>query len=84
MVVTVGLTDLEFPVTVPMLLSMDKEVALVVLHDKVEDCPEVMPEGEAVKELITGAGGGGKLKVVKVKSGEEVLLLLPSMDVTLK
>lgn len=85
MVVTAGETDLELRlVTMPRLLSKDRAVALAVVQDRVLDCPAVKDEGLAVKEEMTGAGGGGRFNVVKVISPEEAGLLLPSMEVTLK
>ena len=56
-VVTVGDTLLEMPVTVPTFWLMDKDVALETLQDKVEELPLTILEGEAEKDEITGAEG---------------------------
>jgi hypothetical protein len=52
----VGNTALEVPVTVPTPLLMVKVVAVppVKVQDNVEDWPEVIEAGVAVKELTTG------------------------------
>jgi hypothetical protein len=51
-----GEIDLEEPVTVPIPLLIDKEAAPIALQERVEDWPEVMLEGEAVKEEMVGMG----------------------------
>ena len=52
----VGDTTLEVaPVTEPILLSKDRDVALLTVQDKVEDDPELILAGDAVNELIVGA-----------------------------
>ena len=79
-----GLTLLKLPVTAPIPLLILVVLAFKTVQDKILDWPKVIPAGAAVKLLITGAGGAGKDKVVKVKSGEEVLLLKASREVTLK
>ena len=57
--VTAGVTTLEvWPKTLPTPLSIDKEVALAVVNDKVADEPAVIELGEAVKDEIVGVGGG--------------------------
>jgi len=63
---------------------MDREVVLATVQDRVADCPMVKEEGLEIKDDIMGAGGGGRARVVKVKSGEEVLLFKLSILVTLK
>lgn len=63
---------------------MEREVAPETDQERVVEPPAVMEKGEAVKEEMTGAGAAGKDRVVKVKSGEEVLLFKASMEVTLK
>ncbi len=55
MVVTVGETLLEVPVTVPMLWLMLREVALLTDQESVLDWPAVMVEGETEKEEMVGA-----------------------------
>lgn len=60
-VVSVGLTEVEpeaTGVTAPMLLSMEKPVALVVVHDKAEFSPLAIVSGFA-ESVQVGAGGGG-------------------------
>jgi hypothetical protein len=59
-VVAVGETDFEVPVTVPTPWSIVSEVAPVTLQLSVELCPEVILAGFALKELITGWLGGGR------------------------
>jgi hypothetical protein len=41
---------------VPIPWSKDKEVALATVHDKVDDPPEVILLGDALKDEIVGAG----------------------------
>ena len=81
MVVTEGETDLEVRfVTEPMPLSIDKEVAPETVQDRVEDWPEVMEEGEAVKEEMAGALAAAV--VVNVLSEETTKLVLASLLLT--
>jgi hypothetical protein len=54
-VVSVGETDVEVPVTVPIPL-MESDVAPVTLQESVELEPSAMVEGLAVKVEITGNG----------------------------
>ena len=70
--VTVGLTDLdERPVTLPMDWLMDRDVAPLVVQDKVLDPPLVMEEGEEVKEeMVGGLEGGGGVETVTVTGAE--------------
>jgi hypothetical protein len=56
-VVCVGETVIELPVTVPTPLSIEIVVALLVDHERAELCPAVMVLGEAVKEEMVGANG---------------------------
>jgi hypothetical protein len=60
-VVVIGLTDLEVPVTVPIPWFIDKDVALDTFQLKVEEDPELIFDGEAVNDVIVGSaeGGGG-------------------------
>ena len=53
MVVCVGFTDTEVPLTVPRPL-MEYEVAPVALHDRVVDWPEVMEADAGAKEEMVG------------------------------
>jgi hypothetical protein len=43
-------------VTAPTPLSIVIDVALDTFHDNVPDCPEMIDEGLAVNEAITGTG----------------------------
>jgi hypothetical protein len=82
-VVATGETDAEVPVTVPMPWSKLMDVALETAHDSTELPPGLTEAGLATSDEMTGAGAVGR-EVVKVKSGEEVLLLRASTEVTLK
>src|SRR5438067_6230870 len=55
-VVSVGCTTTEFPVTTPTPGSMEIEVAFVTDQRSVVDCPGETVDASAVNELITGAG----------------------------
>ena len=59
MVVCVGDTETDVPVTAPTPLSMEKVGAGLpeADQDKTADCPEVMLAGFAEKEEMTGAEG---------------------------
>jgi len=59
----VGETETELPVTVPMPL-IEIDVAPVTFQERVEDCPELIEDGLAVKELMTG--GFTEVETVKV------------------
>ena len=75
----------ELPNTLPMELSRVKAVVEPdTVQDRVVDCPWVIALGVAIKLPITGAAGKGKARVVKVKSGLDVLLFKASIEVTLK
>ena len=50
-------TEPEAGVLEPMPLSSEKAVAFVVVHESVDESPEVTEVGEAVREQV-GAGGG--------------------------
>ena len=65
MVVWVGLTDTEVPLTVPM-PEIEYEVALVALHDRVVDWPEVIEADAGAKEEMVGAGVTGAVTVTLV------------------
>ena len=54
MVVCVGVTDTEVPVTAPTVF-IEREVAPDTFHDRVVDWPEVMEAGEAENDVIVGA-----------------------------
>ena len=86
MVVVDGETDLELlPRTEPRPGLRLKAVGLpVTVQERRAELPKVMYEGEEVKLLMVGAGVAGRLRVVKVKSGEDVLLDRASVEVTLK
>ena len=53
------MTDLEVPVTVPIPWLIERDVAPETDQDRVEDWPEVIDEGEALKEEIVGGLAGG-------------------------
>jgi hypothetical protein len=53
--VVVGETLIDVPVTVPMPL-IEREVALVVVHESLEVAPGAMVVGLAVKLVIVGGG----------------------------
>ena len=56
MVVAASVTDLDVvPVTVPMPLSIEIEVAPVTLHESVAAEPAFTDAGVAVNDAITGA-----------------------------
>ena len=83
MVVTVGETLRDVPVTVP-IPEILRDVAFDVVHARVLEFPEVIDVGEAVKEEIVGAGVGGGVRVVKVKLFDDTEFPSESIDVTLK
>ena len=56
-VVAVGLTETEFPLTVPTDGLIFKLVAPLTLHDSVLKAPAAMEAGEALKLLIVGGAG---------------------------
>ena len=68
-VVTVGLTAFEVPVTAPTPLSMLKAGAgfPVTVQERVDEVPETIEAGEAANDVTTGAvvggGGGGSIPV---------------------
>mgnify|MGYP001574489808 FL=1 len=58
----VGLTDIELDatgVTAPIPRSIEKEVALVVVHTSVEESPKMMLAGDAESVQVGAAGDGG-------------------------
>lgn len=58
----VGETDCEPLVATVPISAMEAEVALVVVHDRVADCPESITDGVTVMLAVgagAGAGGGG-------------------------
>ena len=69
------LTEPEAGVLEPMPLSSEKAVAFVVVHESVEEPPEVTEVGEAVREQV-GAGGGVTGGVL-VESFSVVVLAFP-------
>ena len=59
-VVAAGCTVTDvMPVAAPTPLSIVIDVALVTFHDNVPDCPEMIDEGLAVNEAMTGNGSAG-------------------------
>ena len=61
--------------TVPTLWLIDKDVALETLQDRTEDCPEVIDEGVATKEVIVGAGIAAVTVTVALAETELVLFV---------
>jgi len=61
-------------VTVPMPLSIEMLVALATLQLSVDDCPEVMVVGEAVKFVMVGAGAVVTVTIVEAVTDPEELL----------
>ena len=59
MVVTVGETDLDVPVTVPTPWLMEREVAFDVDQERVDEFPDVIDVGDAENEDMVGATGAG-------------------------
>ena len=68
-------TEPEAGVLEPMPLSSEKAVAFVVVHESVDEPPEVTEVGEAVREQV-GAGGGVTGGVL-VESFSVVVLAFP-------
>ena len=65
-VVTVGdvlVEPAETGVTSPMLLSMENEVAFVVVHESVEESPGTIESGSAESVQASVGGGGAELTV---------------------
>ena len=80
-----GLTVFEVrPVTVPTDWLMERVVAFDAVHESVAEFPKEIFEGPAEKSVIVGAGAAGRASVVKVKSGEDVVLPRASIEVALK
>ena len=69
-------TEPEAGVLEPIPLSSEKAVAFVVVHESVEEPPEVTEVGEAVREQV-GAGGGVTVGVLVVEELSVVVLAFP-------
>jgi hypothetical protein len=73
--VTEGEVERLVPVTVPIPV-IERLAALLVVQLKVEDCPALIIEGEAVKELIVGGAPEAILTVTVVALVTLLLALL--------
>ena len=60
--------------TEPMPLSIEMPVAFVTLQLKIEDCPKVIVEGDAVKLVMVGAATVVTVTVAEAVTDPEELL----------